>query len=211
MPHTTMTVKVSALGIVLTAFGHDANRLKTTIARIVANAFNEIAGESYEVGKHSKFDKLATSPSCPADVVLQILIWWNERNAHKQTAIRKRIERDLAALLGADLKIEVFINAVDAPKPQRNMVRLRRKCVELNGTIWRLAQPQSLDVLPIEVDVTYISTYKWVPELRRLGIIETVRRGGGGSGNAEPSPTRIRILRANLTTDDLEQLLDEAG
>lgn len=115
-------------------------------------------------------------------------------------------------LVSADLGHFEEIARVNPPfiQSRRSRARLQKTCDELNDELAWLTRGYPPDIVPIEVEAVHFAHRKRTPMLRKLGIVETVKRGGGPGGSSI-TPTRYRVNYRSVTPDVLEELLSTCG
>ena len=91
--------------------------VSSLVAGIVADAFNELAGENLSPGVESVALPPEVSPSLPADLAVVVVAWWTPERAPHFQAIFDRIKAKLQEI-DPLAEIEVLPNTVGAPDGQ---------------------------------------------------------------------------------------------
>ena len=100
--------------------------------------------------------------------------------------------------------------------PEWSNKRIETICADINRSLAILTKGYEPADLPVEVESHHFSaTHKQSALMRKMGLVETVRRGGKSQDRAVRRMTRIkpttyRVHRASITVEELIEFLNQS-
>ncbi len=91
--------------------------------------------------------------------------------------------------------------------------RISTTCEQINRSLAKLTDGIDPEVAPVEVEVIHFATkHKHSTLMRQLGLVETIRQGGGPQhvtslGRGSSTTTRYRINRRSITENELREFV----